>query len=297
MSRSGGVNVSKAGLITGVIAAIIICVCFIGYGLWEGSKYERQADNQSAEYAKYTSQKIAKACVGIPDLESIKCRYDALDAQREYEHNQRDLIAQRQSALWAYIMGAAAVIGMALSAFGVWLVKATFDETRRGNEIAASDAATNAHHLNQTRDAAVLSERAIVTIEPSLLLPPPLDIPNGFMAEIKVKNVGRSPARILRIDYYIDDIPTFRMKSRRFKRLNLLITPDKIERCQTFKLRAPRQYPKYFSGVVTYATIYNAEFFTYFCFKIESGLSVNVMGELQPKIIQPLVATNMPADT
>lgn len=140
MSRGDRVGTTKTGLVFGLIAAIVMCVIFIGYGLREGAKYERQANNMSAEYSEYTREKIAKTCVGIPSLEAAKCRYNSFDAQREYEHNQRDLIAQKQSALWAYIMGAAAVIGMALSAFGVWLVKTTFDETRRSNEIAAKTA-------------------------------------------------------------------------------------------------------------------------------------------------------------
>jgi hypothetical protein len=95
----------------------------------KSAEYERQADNQRTEYSEYTRQKIAETCVGIPDLEVIKCRYDAFDAQREYNNNQSDLIAQRQSALWAYIMGAAAVIGMALSAVGIWFIKRTLDAT------------------------------------------------------------------------------------------------------------------------------------------------------------------------
>lgn len=137
--RSNGISRgkrTKIGLIVSLLLALAICASFIGYGLWEGAKYERQANNHSSENAKYTHDKIAQSCIGITRIEAIRCRYDALEAQREYKHNQRDLIAQRQSALWAYIMGAAAVIGIALSAVGVWLVKTTFDETRKANEIA-----------------------------------------------------------------------------------------------------------------------------------------------------------------
>ena len=137
MSDSGGVNVSKAGLKRGIIiAAIIFCSVCIGYGLLETAKYERQANDKSREYAKYTRDKVAEACVGIARLEKVRCLNEAIDAQREYETGQQDLVAQKTSALWACIMGAAAVFGMALSALGVWLVKTTFDETRKANEIA-----------------------------------------------------------------------------------------------------------------------------------------------------------------
>ena len=59
-------------------------------------------------------------------------RLDGRDKQREYE----DLVSQRKSALWAMIMGVAALAGMALSVVGVVLVWTTFNETRRANEIA-----------------------------------------------------------------------------------------------------------------------------------------------------------------
>jgi hypothetical protein len=140
MSDSNRGKGTKARLIIGLLAATTVCAGIIGYGLWEGAKYEWQAHDQRTEYAKYTEQKIAETCVGIANVEAIKCRYDTLDAQRENDSNQRDLVAQRQSALWAYIMGAAAVVGIAVSAVGVWLVKTTFDETRVANEIAKTGA-------------------------------------------------------------------------------------------------------------------------------------------------------------
>ena len=114
-------------------------VTVLGYGLLESAKYERQANDNSHEYAKYTSDKVAEACVGIARIEKVVCLNEAIDAQHEYETNQQDLAAQKTSALWAYIMGAAAVIGMALSAVGVWLIKATFDETQRTAQIAQNN--------------------------------------------------------------------------------------------------------------------------------------------------------------
>jgi hypothetical protein len=138
MSDSSRVNISKTGLILGLLLAIAICVGWIGYGLSKSAEYERQADNQRSKYAQYTRNKIAETCVGISGIKLNKCRYEAFDAQREHANNQSDLVAQRQSALWASIMGAAAVIGISLSAIGVWLVKTTFDETRKSNDIAKS---------------------------------------------------------------------------------------------------------------------------------------------------------------
>ncbi|MEP7349872.1 MAG: hypothetical protein ABI668_07970 [Sphingorhabdus sp.] len=209
MSRSGGVNVSKTGLIRGFIAAITICVCFIGYGLWESAKYERHADNQRAEYAKYTRQKIAKACVGLSSLEAVKCQFDAKDAQRENEYNQRDLVAQRSSALWAYIMGAAAVIGMALSAFGVWLVKATFDESKEGNRLTQSigEATARAHIAIQSAKVTISSTSII--FEPTLR-----NVGNTAAVDVAVEFF---PEYILTYAETEDDLPSYHRDRMDFK--------------------------------------------------------------------------------
>lgn len=134
--RGGWANISKNRLIFVAISVLTFCTVWIGYGLLESAKYDQQAKDKLSEYTEYTRDKVAQACAGGDKSESIKCVTEAFEAKREYEYNQSDLVAQRQSALWAYIMAAAAVFGIALSAVGVWLVKTTFDETRKANEIA-----------------------------------------------------------------------------------------------------------------------------------------------------------------
>lgn len=51
-------------------------------------------------------------------------------------YNREDLKAQRQMALWTRLMGAAAIVGIAISVVGIGLVYTTFAETRKANEIA-----------------------------------------------------------------------------------------------------------------------------------------------------------------
>jgi hypothetical protein len=133
--RGSWANISKNRLILFVISVLTFCTVWIGYGLLESAKYEQQANDKIGEYTDYTRDKVTQACAGGDKIENIKCVTEAFEAKREYEYNQSDLVAQRQSALWAYIMAAAAVFGIALSAVGVWLVKTTFDETRMANRI------------------------------------------------------------------------------------------------------------------------------------------------------------------
>lgn len=174
---------TKTRLIAGLIVSLLFCVVWIGYGLSESAKYERHAYNQNGEYAEYTGDKVAQTCVGISAVEKAKCLDDAFEKQREYEASQQDLVAQRQSALWAFIMGAAAVIGMALSAVGVFLVWTTFDATRKANAIA-----------NDALDGQL---RPWVDFETSFL---GLEWIGGnirIRAKSKFKNMGTSPALYL----------------------------------------------------------------------------------------------------
>ena len=218
MSDSGGVNVSKAGLKGGMIAAIIFCSLCIGYGLLETAKYERQANDKSREYAKYTRDKVAEACVGIPRLEKVKCLNEAIDAQREYETNQQDLATQKTSALWACIMGAAAVFGMALSALGVWLVKTTFDETRKANDIARTTA------YRQLRPYVYFDRADFKTIKPTPMLL------KGGIAQVLIKNYGQTPAYDVTIaiskrpfDYPLD--PKIGLEAQVLETANQVVPP------------------------------------------------------------------------
>jgi hypothetical protein len=125
----------------GVVLAALLAAIFIGWGLSKSAEYEGQAYKHASEYAAYTNQQIKQTCVGPPSSEKAQCVAKARHEQRGYERNEYDLVAQRQSALWAYIMGAAAVIGMGLSVVGVILVWTTFAETRESNVIAKAAAA------------------------------------------------------------------------------------------------------------------------------------------------------------
>jgi hypothetical protein len=185
--RGSWANISKNRLIFVAIVFLTFCAVWIGYGLLESGKYEQQAQNKNREYSEYTRDKVAEACVRITKTDKIKCLNEAFEAKREYEYNQSDLVAQKQSALWAYIMAAAAVIGMALSAVGVWLVKTTFDETREANIIA--------------REIGQAQVRSYLTIKHVYI-----EITESHLPEFgfTVANYGQSPALQFKPGYKIE---------------------------------------------------------------------------------------------
>jgi hypothetical protein len=264
MSDSDRVNVSKVGLIIGLLLALGICVSWIGYGLSKSAEYERQADNKRSEYSEYTRQKIADTCVGIPDLEAVKCRYEALDAQREHDSNQSDLIAQRQSALWAYIMGAAAVIGMALSAVGVWLVKATFDATREANIIQKTAMKNAEIDAKEARDALVESDRAVVIVPGSMR---GTQEPGGTVSlQFIVENNGRTAAKGFEIAFSLSNEPFYKSRRTYVRRFNEMCLSEQTLRFSKVEIKRNSIAQKYVIGYVSYRAIHGVQFKTYFCY-------------------------------
>lgn len=176
----------KAGLVGGLLAAFVFCLGVIGLAHLQAVQYERDANDRANEYAEYTLQKVSEACVGISGRERVICLNEAFEAQREYENTQQDLTAQQKAALWAFVMGAAAVVGMALSAVGVWLVKRTFDETRK-----SADAA------QKTLNATVAIERGRLALRPLSVRASKKE--RGYAdVNIAADNYGGTPCRIVR---------------------------------------------------------------------------------------------------
>jgi hypothetical protein len=193
---------SKAGLTACFIGAAIFAVSLIGWGLWTSAEYERQANTNSGHYSAYTGRKIAETCVTIAPLENAKCVYEARDQEQQHRYDQNDLAAQRKSALWATIMGLAAVVGMILSVLGVWLVKTTFDETRKANEIAK----TQARAAVLASDAYLLVPRGGFTP----IQPGNPHFPEGayiFTFGCQIENVGMTLAKDARLHVQLYTMP------------------------------------------------------------------------------------------
>ena len=128
----------------GIVAAFLLSVgsiwWAIDYGWSQEASYEESARNAYAERAKH-------GCYDVANSKSVTAAIKQSDAKPctpsekgvEENDNRRDyadLVAQRTSALWAKIMGIAAVVGVALSLLGIALVAITFYETRKANSIA-----------------------------------------------------------------------------------------------------------------------------------------------------------------
>jgi hypothetical protein len=133
----GALNLLNATI--GLLGAIALAITFVSWGLsWE-AEYNRQADARTRDYTANTYSPKHHACLSLALKDQPDCIAKAKNEARDNERNERDLVAQNTSALWAYVMAVSAVFGVALSAVGVFLVWTTFKATREAVEVARSD--------------------------------------------------------------------------------------------------------------------------------------------------------------
>lgn len=135
----------------------------------------------------------------MPPNAENNCRREIEDSYRDYYKEARDLEAQRTTAIWTAFMGAAALLGMAVSIIGVGLVFITFREARRSNLIAMSD-----RKPSLDADTIVFHEQG-----------------ESIKVQIDIKNFGQSEARDVKISTAIafgpypmpDDPPPLKLKT------------------------------------------------------------------------------------
>ncbi len=135
MSKGSWGKLTKAGLIFFGLAGIALA----GLGYYKGAllerSYQHEALQEASDYRSRAAQKRQLECLTLPPLSEAECTNKIEDAIRANEREERDLEAQRTTAAWTALMGAAALVGMAFSMIGVALVFVTFRETRDGNEM------------------------------------------------------------------------------------------------------------------------------------------------------------------
>ena len=73
---SGGeVSSSNGGGLGPALIAVALVIALIGagIGLFYQTRYDDDAANRAAEYSRYTKEKVAHSCRGIPALEVVYC--------------------------------------------------------------------------------------------------------------------------------------------------------------------------------------------------------------------------------
>ncbi|WP_209348697.1 hypothetical protein [Pontixanthobacter sp. CEM42] len=180
------------GLMLALAAAATVIIGGAVFGLVQQASFDREARDQIAVHSDYAQQRYLVVCDGAVAADEAACieeaSAEARSALREQERAELDLVAQQKMALWTAVMGIAAMIGMGLSALGIWLVWTTFRETRRQARIAEDN-------LESFR----ATERGYCEIELSGGTASKTSDVLDFSA--KITNTGRSTVKVLAIRY------------------------------------------------------------------------------------------------
>lgn len=233
-----GKYVTTGLIAVGIIVAVASAALIVAWGRNQSAEYEREAYDQAREYAAYTNQQIRQTCLGLSPDEKQRCIDKARNEQRADDRAEQDLVAQRQSALWAYIMGASAAIGMMLSVVGVVLVWITFKETRRG-----TDTAEKALRI-ETRPFVYLDSVDWAEREE----------PEGGMSfefTFNIKNLGKLPATNLRLWTSVIAVPARDSSRHIFKGSPIVITacPQGVTRKTFDGISLSAEEAAYFHGM------------------------------------------------
>lgn len=244
--RSNGIDrgkFSKVGLILlAFAAALALGAAFIGLGLSKDAEYQREADANAREYAAYADQKERNRCIGFSSQKEADCVAEYSEEKRTNQRYEQDLVAQRQSANWAYIMGAAAVIGMILSVVGVVLVWTTFDETRKANDI------TREHQRARILPSAELARDFHSETQKAIL---------------RCENIGLSAAyRVKCFALTAKEAPKSPPIEADFGYERTIIVGEKVD----FIVIDPFENDNYVCGMIQYDTIFVGPQKSYFCF-------------------------------
>lgn len=188
-------NAAKLGFLLALFVAVTAIGWGWNYGLRQERTYEQEAREAHADQAENGCYQLAESQVQVTAIKQADRKSCTPSKEAEQEKDNRrdyaDLVAQRSSALWAKIMGIAALIGMGLSLIGVALVWTTFRETRKANEISRTsqrpwlDANIKLHGISKVASGYALR------------------------IEVMIENVGSIPANHIRCSvdgFFLSDV-------------------------------------------------------------------------------------------
>lgn len=135
----------------------IVSVVTLGFLVFIGIQQlvdRSDATRNAAVYAANTKNQIAAECVTPAEYE--KCSLQIELASEGSQRDEYDLYSQKTMALWTTVMGIMAVMGVGLSALGVYLIWHTWEATRE----AAIHSRTMAEEAQKATGAALLSAQA-----------------------------------------------------------------------------------------------------------------------------------------
>ena len=148
-------SVSERGLTFKIVTAVSTATIILLILTWvydtvrlvgtTRSEYERHSD----AYAHQAQEDIQERCLLIEPVAQVECIREVVQATREDERAERDLIAQSEMALWAFWMLIVTGVTAAVTGIGVYYVRSTLMQAGETNRaaVAAAEAANEANRI------------------------------------------------------------------------------------------------------------------------------------------------------
>lgn len=160
--------------------------------------YRVQADQAAAYYADRAQHQISSTCISPMQVQWDRVCIDvANDTAQENQRAEYDLYAQHTMALWTRVMGWMSVVGIGLTAVGIWFIKMTLDATKTA-------AISSANATNIMQRAYLAENRPWLKVEWKLAAPMKI---TGNSAKLilgrTTQNTGKQPAEAARYKYCI----------------------------------------------------------------------------------------------
>lgn len=192
MPDSNRSTIGNASLRRYVRWAGLVCALVLACGVIQHAIYYQKASRNAEYYSRDAKNVISVLCQKIVTKDCADRTREISDAAHQQQREEYDLYSQQAMALWTAIMGGMAVLGVFLTAIGVWFIKRTLDATLdavedTGNATDAMIRQTNLMEQNQ---------RPWLMID-DFKFDGPKTVETAWWIDFSfsVRNIGNSPAK------------------------------------------------------------------------------------------------------
>lgn len=256
MHESNRGDHTGTGLKRWLLPAIIFAVAILAVGGVQHWLHYKDAARNAASYARDAQNQIAAECEIAGTNKN--CARNIEQTRRANQRDEYDLYSQKTMALWTAIMGAMAVIGVALSGFGIYLIWRTWGATREAAESS-----------RKTLRAFVAKERAFAKVENAFFSYEEDKAPRKNGATLKIRNVGESACTVREIAYKFVSSRTWAPENPTLLCRQFLIPAQTPEQSDHLGIAEFPANPCWLIGSVKYHTLDDGQFCSYFSFRVE----------------------------
>jgi hypothetical protein len=235
-------------------SALCTALIVVAAGAIQQSVYFAAASRQAAQFEKDARLQRTRQCALVdaaPD-----CAVAINRGSRSNRRAEFDLYSQKSMALWTAIMGAMAVVGITLSAAGVYLVYGTWRQT-----------AEAAEYSRRTLRSYIARERALLGIGAARSTTDNKSAnPNGFV--VRCQNIGHSAAHVNEVQWEYLPGPVWPERLRYSLYDGPIVAPGANGPLPRLYIDGEFSDPLWLVGQVHYTSLESEECMTPFCFKL-----------------------------